>query len=159
MRRYVAVVGPGDGATRQDLDDARDAGRSLGEAGVVVVTGGLGGVMAAAAAGAREAGGLSVGLLPSVDRAAGDPAHTLLLPTGLGELRNGLVVRAADVVLAIGGSWGTLSEVALAARVGTPVVALRSWEVPPGAVQVVADLGAALTQVRGLLGPHPSQEG
>lgn len=147
MSGYVAVIGPGQGATDRDLADADRAGSLLADAGIVVVTGGLGGVMAAAARGARAAGGTSVGLLPSSDRADGDPAHTVLLATGLGELRNGLVVRAADVVLAIGGSWGTLSEVALAVRVGTPVVAVRSWELPADAVHLAADIEDAVAAV------------
>ena len=147
MQRYVAVIGPGEGATAQDRADAHRAGTLLAEAGLVVITGGLGGVMAAAARGARDAGGVSVGLLPSSDRADGDPAHTVLLPTGLGELRNGLVVRTADVVLAIGGSWGTLNEVALAVRVGTPVVAVRSWDLPAGAVHLAPDIEVAVAQV------------
>jgi uncharacterized protein (TIGR00725 family) len=96
----------------------------LASAGVVVVTGGLDGVMGAATSGAASVGGLTVGLLPGSDRAAGHPSLTVALPTGLGELRNALVVRSADVVLAIGGSWGTLSEVALAMRTGVPVVSL-----------------------------------
>lgn len=147
MPSYVAVIGPGRAATEQDVADARSAGSLLAAAGIVVVTGGLGGVMAAAAGGASEAGGHSIGLLPSQRRSDGDPAHGLLLPTGLGELRNALVVRSADVVLAIGGSWGTLSEVALAVRGGTPVVAVRSWELPDGAVHHAVDIEVAVTTV------------
>jgi hypothetical protein len=71
-----------------------------------------------------------VGLLPGTDRAAANRWVTVAIPTGLGELRNGLVVRAADAVVAVGGSWGTLSEVALALRTGVPVVALGFWELP-----------------------------
>jgi hypothetical protein len=93
----------------------------------VVVTGGLGGVMAGAAQGCRAAGGLSVGLLPGRDRGAAGEHHTVVLPTGLGELRNGLLVRVSDVVVAVGSSWGTLSEVALACRTGVPVV-LLGWD-------------------------------
>ncbi|MFO7960245.1 MAG: hypothetical protein R6U94_04790 [Nitriliruptoraceae bacterium] len=152
MSSYVAVIGPGQDATEQDLADAGRAGALLAAAGVVVVTGGLGGVMAAAASGVRDAGGTSIGLLPSSQRADGDPAHSLLLPTGLGELRNALVVRTADVVLAVGGSWGTLSEIALAVRGDTPVVAVRSWDLPDGAVQRAEDVEAAVTTVIRLLG-------
>jgi len=152
MPSYVAVVGPGAGATEQDLADARRAGALLAAARVVVVTGGLAGVMGASAEGVRDAGGTSIGLLPSDRRADGDPAHSLLLPTGLGELRNGLVVRSADVVLAIGSSWGTLSEVALAVRAGIPVVAVRSWEVPEGALHRAEDIEVAVTTVIGFLG-------
>jgi uncharacterized protein (TIGR00725 family) len=126
---HVAVVGPGDGATQAEEVLAKDVGRALAGAGAVLLCGGLGGVMAAACAGAAELGGTTVGLLPGPDRAAGNPHLTVALATGLGELRNGLLVRCADVVLAVGGSWGTLSEVALARRTGVPVVAVGGWQV------------------------------
>jgi len=88
----------------------------------VVVAGGLGGVMEAASRGAAQAGGSVIGLLPGLDRAAANRWVTIALPTGMGELRNGLVVRAADAVIAVGGAYGTLSEVALALKAGKPVV-------------------------------------
>ena len=130
---YVGVVGPGDGATSDDLAVAREVGRLLAEAGAVVVCGGLGGVMAAACEGAVSAGGLTVGLLPGTDRAAANPHVTVALPTGLGELRNGLLVRCCDAVIGVSGSWGTLSELALARRTGVPVVLLGSWRVASAA--------------------------
>ncbi len=126
---YVAVVGPGEEATPAECAQARDVGRLLAGRGAVVLTGGLGGVMAAAADGATCAGGLAVGLLPGSDRAAGHPHSSVLLATGLGELRNGVLVRSADAVIAVGGSWGTLSEVALAMRTGVPVVCIDGWTV------------------------------
>jgi uncharacterized protein (TIGR00725 family) len=129
MKAYVAVVGPGDDASDADLAVADEVGRLLARDGAVVITGGLGGVMAAAARGASAEGGVVVGLLPGTERADGHPAHTLLLPTGLGEMRNALIVRCADAVIAIGGSWGTLSEVALAVRTGVPVVSVGGWRV------------------------------
>lgn len=144
---YVAVVGPGAGAPAEEVARAREAGRLLGRAGAVVVTGGLGGVMAAAAAGAGESGGVSLGLLPGSERSDADPAHTLAVPTGLGELRNGLVVRAADVVLCVGGSWGTLSEIALAVRTGVPVVTLGGWDLPAPGVESAPDVAAAVRRV------------
>lgn len=125
---YVAVVGPGD-AGPPECAAAERVGRLLAGHGAVLVCGGLGGVMGAAARGARAGGGLSVGLLPGYDRGAADPHLTVALPTGLGQLRNGLVVAAADAVIAVGGSWGTLSEIALALRTGRPVVALGGWQV------------------------------
>ena len=107
---------------------AEEVGRLLAEAGAVVVTGGLGGVMEAASKGAREAGGTTLGLLPGVDRREGNPWLAVAVPTGMGEMRNALVVRAADGVIAVGGEWGTLSEIALARKTGTPVVGLQSWD-------------------------------
>ncbi len=126
---YVAVVGPGE-ASESERRNAHTAGRLLAERGAVVVTGGLGGVMAAAAQGVRDVAGIAVALLPGPDRAAADPANSIAIATGLGELRNGLIVRTVDAVLCIGGSWGTLSEVALAVRRGVPVVVLGGWDLP-----------------------------
>lgn len=125
---YVAVVGPAD-AGEPLLTWAHAVGAGLAERGAVVVTGGLGGVMAAACRGARQAGGLTVGLLPGTRRVDGNEHLSVALPTGMGEGRNVLVVRASDAVVAVGGSWGTLSEVALALRTGIPVVALGGWQV------------------------------
>jgi uncharacterized protein (TIGR00725 family) len=128
LQRYVAVVGPGEDAGPQDCAAAREVGRLLAERGAVVVTGGLGGVMAAAADGAASAGGVSLGLLPGTDRGVGNNS-TVLMATGLGELRNGLLIRSVDGVVAVGGSWGTLSEIASARRGGVPVVCLAGWSV------------------------------
>ncbi|MDT4917937.1 MAG: hypothetical protein QOH89_2637 [Pseudonocardiales bacterium] len=124
---YVAVVGPGESASDLEIAAAREVGRLLAEAGAIVLTGGLGGVMTAATEGATAVGGVTVALLPGTDRSVS--AATVVIPTGLGELRNGLLVRAADAVIAVGGSWGTLSEIALAMRTGVPVVCLGGWEV------------------------------
>ena len=123
------MVGPGDAGEASDAERelAREMARLLAERGAVVVTGGLGGVMTAAAQGCSEAGGTAVALLPGSDRADANPYSSIVLPTGLGELRNGLIVRAADAVIAIGGSWGTLSEIALARRIGVPVICVGEW--------------------------------
>lgn len=124
--RYVAVVGP-DEATETECETAEQVGRGLAERKATVVCGGLGGVMAAACRGARTAGGLTVGILPGEDRSAANEWLTITIPTGLGELRNGLVVRAADAVIAIGGAYGTLSEIALALKKGVPVIGIGTW--------------------------------
>jgi hypothetical protein len=125
---YVAVVGPGD-ASPAEIESAELIGRGIAEHGDVLVCGGLGGVMAAACRGAAAAGGTSVGILPGNDRSDGNEHLTVAIPTGLGELRNGLVVRAADVVVAVGGAYGTLSEVALALKTGVPVIGLGTWQI------------------------------
>ncbi len=127
-RVYVAVVGPGD-ATDAEIEAAQEVGGELAAAGAAVITGGLGGVMAAACRGAADAGGLTIGILPGGDRRAANEWVSVAIPTGLGELRNGLVVRAADAVIAVGGAYGTLSEVALALKTGVPVVGLRTWRI------------------------------
>jgi uncharacterized protein (TIGR00725 family) len=108
---------------------AEDVGAGLAEFGAVVVTGGLGGVMEAACRGARSRRGRTVGILPGEDRGAANGWVEIAIATGLGELRNGLVVRAADALVAVGGGHGTLSEVALALKIGRPVVGLGTWEV------------------------------
>ncbi|MEA2420374.1 MAG: hypothetical protein QOE60_2580 [Thermoleophilaceae bacterium] len=101
----------------------------MAERGAVVVCGGLGGVMEAACRGARAAGGTTVGILPGLDRTAANPFVDVALPTGLGEARNALVVRAADAVIAVGGGYGTLSEIALALKAGKPVIGIDTWDI------------------------------
>jgi uncharacterized protein (TIGR00725 family) len=96
---------------------------------VLVVCGGLGGVMEAACRGVKEAGGRTLGLLPGADRRAANAYVDVVVATGLGEARNALVVRAADGIIAVGGAYGTLSEIALGLKAGKPVVGLSSWEI------------------------------
>jgi len=139
----VAVVGPGEEATDEEIDIAKQVGSLLAERGVVLVCGGLGGVMAAACQGASEVGGLTIGLLPGRDRGAANPYLSVALPTGIGELRNGLVVRVSDAVIAIGGSWGTLSEIALARRTRKRTVVIGGWTIEDPAHMRVADLDRA----------------
>jgi hypothetical protein len=128
VTRYVAVVGPAE-ATDEEASIARAVGSGLARAGAIVVTGGRGGVMAAASQGAAESGGTTVGILPGTSRDEANDWVTIAIPTGLGELRNGLVVRAADAVIAVGGAYGTLSEIALALKNGVPVIGLGTWDI------------------------------
>ena len=121
-------MGPAD-ATAEQLEIAEAVGRGLAEAGATVITGGHGGVMAAACRGAARAGGTTLGILPGNERQAANEWVTVAVATGLGELRNGLIVRAADAVVAVGGAYGTLSEVALALKTGVPVVGISSWSI------------------------------
>ncbi len=137
-RRAVAVVGPAD-ADADVQATAYDVGFGLARHGLVVVTGGLGGVMAAAAHGCAAAGGLVLGVLPGADADAANPWVDLAVATGLGQARNVLVVRAALAVVAVGGSWGTLSEVALARRLTRPVVTVGGWQVLDAAGRAVPD--------------------
>jgi uncharacterized protein (TIGR00725 family) len=124
---YVAVVGAG--VAGEDLARAaEDVGRGLGERGAVVLCGGLSGVMEAACRGCRAGGGTTVGILPGTDRRDANPFVDVALTTGMGEMRNALIVRAADVVVALGGEYGTLSEVAFALKIGRPVVGYETWE-------------------------------
>ena len=139
----VAVVGTGE--PDDQLERLAEAvGAGLAVAGVTVVCGGLGGVMAAACRGAKGQGGRTVGILPGADPAAANAWVDLAIPTGLGEARNALVARAAEVVIAIGGGYGTLSEIALALKAGTPVIGLRTWDIP--GVEVVSDAEEAVSR-------------
>lgn len=125
---YVAVVGPND-ASAQELALAEEVGALLGDAGAIIVTGGLGGVMEAACRGARSRRATTLGILPGADRAEANGWVEVAVATGLGELRNALVVRASDVVIAVGGGLGTLSELALALKLGRSVVGLGTFAV------------------------------
>jgi uncharacterized protein (TIGR00725 family) len=124
---YVAVIGASN-ATEWELATAEALGRSLGEAGCVLVCGGLGGVMNAAARGAESAGGVSIGILPGDDRDTASQHLTVAIASGFGEARNAIVARSADAVIAVGGEFGTLSEIALALKMGTPVIGVGTWE-------------------------------
>ena len=124
----MAVVGPGE-ATAEEIQAAEKIGRGLADHGAMLVCGGLGGVMAAACHGVAAAAGTSIGLLPGSDRDSANQWVQVALPTGLGELRNGLVIRSADAVIAVGGAHGTLSEIALALKTGKPVIGLNTWPI------------------------------
>ena len=123
----VAVIGgsepsPGEAAA------AEEVGKALARAGATVVCGGLGGVMAAACRGAKAEGGLTVGILPGSDAAAANAWVDVIVPTGLGEARNAIVVNSGASVVAVGGEYGTLSEIAFALRAGKPVIGVATWE-------------------------------
>ena len=124
---YVAVVGAG-AADARTASVAEEVGRLLASRGAVLVCGGLGGVMEATCRGAKSAGGTTVGILPGLARDEANAWVDVAIPTGLGEARNALVVRAADVLIAIGGEYGTLSEIALALKTGKAVVGVETWE-------------------------------
>jgi hypothetical protein len=146
---YIAVIG----ASRPspELEQAaEDVGRGLGAAGAIVITGGRGGVMAAASRGARQAGAVVVGLLPGLDRREANEWVQIAIPTGLGDLRNGLVTRSADAVVAVGGAYGTLTEIAYALNEGVGVVGYDTWAIegveladtPAAAVERALELAA-----------------
>jgi hypothetical protein len=108
-------------------ETAREVGRLIAEAGWVLVCGGMGGVMEEACKGARHGGGVTVGILPGDRREQGNPYLSVAVVTGLGEARNALVVKSSEVLVAISGGYGTLSEIALAGAAGIPVVGVFSW--------------------------------
>lgn len=150
---YVAVVGPGE-ASADEVARAEEVGQLLAARDAVVVCGGLGGVMEAASRGAAGAGGTVVGILPGAERGAANEHVTVAVATGMGEMRNALVVRAADAVIAVGGAYGTLSEIAFALRSGVPVVGIGTWALddvvdapdPGAAVELALALAAETRQ-------------
>ena len=123
----VAVFGPGH-PSREEYNLAAEVGRLLARRGVALVCGGLYGVMEAACMGAKEEGGLTVGILRTYNRNDANPYVDVVLPTGLGDGRNVLVATAGEAAIAVGGKLGTLSEIALALKHGIPVVGLRTWK-------------------------------
>ena len=146
MARQVAVIGSGaewEGA-------AEEVGRLLAQRGCTVVTGGLGEVMAAAHRGAREAGGATIGILPGEDRRAANPWAEHVVVTGIGHARNLAVAASGDAVVAIGGSYGTIAEMALALRLGRPVVALEGAPAIEGALVAASPAEAVELALRDL---------
>ena len=123
---YISVIGGGQ-CSAAEYAAAMDIGRLVAEAGATLVCGGLSGVMEAAARGAKEAGGVTIGILPGHERSLANPYLDHVITTGMGHARNLAVVSSGDAVVAVGGSFGTLSEIGLAARVGRPVVILSGW--------------------------------
>jgi uncharacterized protein (TIGR00725 family) len=161
-RRLIGVIGPGDEATARECDAARRVGTLVAAAGWVTLTGGWNaGVMDAASRGAREAGGLTVGLLPGRDPEGASPAVDVVIPTGVGEARNNLIVLASDALVCCGMSAGTASEAALALRAGKPLILvapaaetaafLRS--LGRGEAIAVADAETAIATLKQLLEP------
>ncbi|MCL4872553.1 TIGR00725 family protein [bacterium] len=127
-RPVIGVIGCG-------LEDealnalAEETGALVAEAGCVLVNGGLGGVMRASARGCRSRGGISIGMLPGLDPKEANEYIDIPIPTGMGEMRNALIIRAASALIAIGGGYGTLSEMALALKSGKPVIGIKTWDI------------------------------
>jgi len=125
-KRFIAVIGGSD-CSAQEARLAEEVGRELARQGAILVCGGLGGVMAAACKGASSEGGMTIGILPGGSRQAANPYVQIPIVTNLGEARNVIVVKSAQAVIAIAGSYGTLSEIGLALRSGIPVIGLNTW--------------------------------
>lgn len=141
---YIAVVGAGDPHPETD-EAAFEVGRALGGCGAVLVCGGMTGVMEAACRGAKAAGGTTVGILPTSHRHHANPFVDIAIATGMGEMRNFLIVRAVDAVIAVGGEFGTLSEIAMALKIGVQVVGLQTWGLtkPTGPVDAIVAAASA----------------
>jgi uncharacterized protein (TIGR00725 family) len=146
VKRCVGVIGPGD-ASAAEVAAAEEVGARLVDLGATVVTGGLGGVMEAACRGAKSRRGVTIGLLPGFDRTEANGWVDVAIATGLGEIRNALIVRTSDALVAIGGGAGTLSEIAFALKLGRPVIGVGTFEVE-GVVQVESAAQAAELAVR-----------
>ena len=149
----IAVIGNGlEDDTLNAL--AEQTGYLIAESGCVLVNGGLAGVMRASAKGAKARGGLTIGFLPGIDPGAANQYIDIPIATGLGEMRNLLVVRSAAVVIAIGGGYGTLSEIALSLKASKPVIGLKTWEVSSDITKATDAPGAvrsALSFLKGRL--------
>jgi len=126
----VAVIGGGRERSRRVLAAARAVGAEIARRNAILISGGLGGVMRSAARGAREEGGITVGLLPGEARGGENPFISIPIATGLGIARNAIIARSADALVAVGGEYGTLSEIALALQLKKTVVGLGSWDIP-----------------------------
>ena len=132
-QRSIGVMIGVVGASRADRRAARDAyevGRLIARRGAALICGGLTGVMEEAARGAREEGGLTVGVLPGDDPRHANPYIDIPIVTGMGYARNIIIVRSARAIIAIGGSYGTLSEIAYALNLGLPLIGLGTWDIP-----------------------------
>ncbi len=127
-RLHIGVIGAGEcDAGLAAL--AEEVGRRIAEAGAVLVCGGLAGVMAAACRGAKAAGGITVGILPGIDRSEANRFVDIAIASGINEARNLAIIRTADVLIAVGGSYGTLSEIGFALKAGKRVIGLETWEI------------------------------
>lgn len=122
----IAVIG-GSAPTAEEISLAEQVGRAVAEAGAVLVCGGRGGVMEAACRGAKQADGLTIGILPGSDDSDANPYVDIAVVTGLGDARNVIIARTADAAIAVGGSYGTLSEISFALVFDKPVVGLGTW--------------------------------
>ena len=125
-KRFIAVIGSS-ACSSQEARLAEEVGRELARHGAILVCGGLGGVMEAACRGAQAEGGTTIGILPGESRQAANPYVTIPVATGIGPARNAAVVKSAQAVIAISGSYGTLSEISLALNSGIPVIGLNTW--------------------------------
>ena len=147
-KKIVGIIG-GAQAEREILDVARKFGREIAKNGHMLVCGGLGGVMKAACQGAREAGGITIGILPGNHRESANPFVTIPIVTSMSHARNAIIVRTADILIAIDGKYGTLSEIALAKAIGKRVLSFLSWDEVPG-VEVIETVEEGIREINNL---------
>ena len=147
--KMIGVIGAGS-CNNEVYELAREVGVGIAKMGTILVCGGLGGVMEGACRGACEAGGQTVGILPGPDRTNANPHVTIPIVTDLGHARNILIVRSSDLLIAISGGYGTLSEISIALKLGKPVIGLSTWPNMEG-VQYVATAEEALNAISALV--------
>jgi uncharacterized protein (TIGR00725 family) len=128
LRIFIGVIGAGD-CSEEIYKLAEEVGERIAKAGAVLVCGGLGGVMEAASKGAKKEGGITIGILPGTDKNQANSYIDFPIVTGLGEGRNLLVIRNSDVIIALPGKYGTLSEIAFCLKLGKPIIGLSTWDV------------------------------
>ena len=131
----IAVIGSGS-CDKEIYGIAEEVGRLIARKGAILVTGGLGGVMEAASKGAKEAGGITVGILPGFSKEEANNYVTVPVITGLSHARNIIIARSADALIAVSGEYGTLSEIAVALKLGKPVAGIKSWDNIEGVIKV-----------------------
>ena len=154
-KKFIAVIGSGD-CSAQEARLAEEVGKELARHGAILVCGGLGGVMEAACRGATLAGGLTIGILPGDSRRSANPYVQIPIVTNLGEARNVIVVKTAQAVIAIGGGYGTLSEIGHALKNNIPVVGLNTWQlsrdhIPEAAIIMAKDPADAVHKAISLI--------
>lgn len=123
----IGVIGSSSTTPEEELL-AEEVGKKLAERGIIIMCGGLGGVMNATCRGAKLAGGVTIGILPGTSKKDANPYIDIPIPTGIGEARNLIIIRASSSIIAISGGYGTLSEIAFALKLGIPVIGLKTWE-------------------------------
>lgn len=144
-RTIIGIIGSSSPTLEEELF-AQEVGERLARKGVIIICGGLGGVMEASARGAKKANGLTIGILPGISKEDANQYIDIPIPTGFGEARNLIIIRSSSSVIAIGGGYGTLSEIAFALKLGTPVVGLKTWDIK-GIVKVETAEDAVLKAI------------
>jgi uncharacterized protein (TIGR00725 family) len=153
QKLVIAVIGGGRNVTPDLLQTAETVGRCIAQSGAALICGGLGGIMEAACRGACEAGGETIGVLPSNDKESANPWVTLPIATNMGSARNLIIVQSASAVIAVGGAYGTLSEIAFSLDFGKPIIGMQSWDIDP-AMQIVKSPEEAVRRAVELAGKN-----
>ena len=144
---YIGVIGAGK-CSKKLRDQAYAVGAAIAKQGAILVCGGLKGVMEGAAHGAKDAGGIAIGIVPGTERSEANQYCDIVIPTGIGEARNIMVVRASDAVISLHGKYGTISEMAFSLKLQRPLVSLVKWDILPEVITVADPVEAAKTAVK-----------